>query len=219
MNKRALFGLIALLMATLACQTLFPTDTTEPSFNITEEPHVDGTEPAHSDDPGNMLPDTSFPDRPALPNTSGIEGVQTYPDESHYHNHVDFIEEPIGDLPPHSGAHYSAWQNCGIYDQPVEVGNALHSLEHGAVWLTYAPDLSETEVAALRDIVRGNEFVLMSPYPQQTKPVVLSAWTVQLVIDELPDDRIADFVDYFANGPQNPEPGAPCSGALGTPIE
>lgn len=218
MSKRVLLGLAALVMATLACQTLFPSESTDPSLTITEEPHVDIPEPVQTGEPSD-LPDTTFPDRPALPNTSGIEGVQTFPDESHYHNHIDFLVEPTGDLPPHSGPHLSAWQNCGIYDQPVAVGNALHSLEHGAVWLTYSSDLSENEVAALRDLVRGNEFVLMSPYPRQNKPVVLSAWTVQLAIDSLPDDRIAAFIDHYANGPQNPEPGAPCSGAFGNPIE
>jgi hypothetical protein len=160
-----------------------------------------------------------FPDRPAIPNDSGIEGVQTFPDKTEYHNHVDFVPEPEGDLPPAVGAHYRAWQNCGIYDQPIELGSALHSLEHGAVWLTYSPDLSAAEIADLQNLARGQSFVLMSPYPAQTKPVVLSAWTVQLVIDSLPDDRIAQFITYYQNGPQNPEPGAPCSGAIGTPLE
>jgi hypothetical protein len=129
------------------------------------------------------------------------------------------VDVPAGGIPPAFGAHLSAWQNCGIYDQPVGLGNALHSMEHGAVWLTSAPDLPEDQVLALRDIVRGREYVLMSPYPEQTKPVVLSAWTVQLVIDSLPDERIAKFLDFFVLGPQNPEPGAPCDGAIGTPIE
>jgi len=58
----------------------------------------------------------------------------------------------------------------------------------------------------------------MSPYSTQSKPVVMSAWGVQLVIDELPDDRIAQFIAYYENGPQNPEPGAPCDGAIGSPL-
>jgi len=168
---------------------------------------------------GAMKSDETFPNRDALPNDSGIEGVQTFPDRTEYHEHVEEVVDPGLDVPPAFGAHFSAWQNCGIYDQPVNVGNALHSIEHGAVWLTYSPDLPADQVNALRDIVRGNGFVLMSPYENQTKPVVLTAWTIQLTIDELPDARIAQFVQYYANGPQNPEPGAPCSGAFGTPLE
>lgn len=168
---------------------------------------------------GTMEADETFPNRDALPNDSGIEGVQTFPDRTEYHDHVQEVTDPGLGIPPAFGEHFSAWQNCGIYDQPVDLGNALHSLEHGAVWLTYSPDTSSEQVDSLRDIVHGKEFVLMSPYEGQTSPVVLTAWTVQLAIDELPDERIAQFVQYYVNGPQNPEPGAPCSGGVGTPLQ
>ena len=155
---------------------------------------------------------------PATPNDSGIEGVQTYPDKSEYHNHVDVVPTPEGNLPPVFGAHFSAWQNCGIYDQPIELGLALHSMEHGAVWLTYSSDLDVSQIADLQNLVRGHSYILMSPYPSQPNPVVLTAWGVQLVIDSLPDTRIAKFIAYYEQGPQNPEPGAPCSGAVGNPL-
>jgi hypothetical protein len=189
MSKKLMYLMVALLFSVSACATRF------------------------------MPIGDSFPDRNALPNDSGIEGVQTFPDRSEYHAHVLSLEELESDIPPAFGAHLFAWQNCGIYDQPVEIGNALHSLEHGAVWLTYALDLSADQVDALKDIARGNDYVLMSPYPRQANPVVLTAWTVQLVIDSLPDERIETFIAYYANGPQNPEPGAACSGSLGAPIE
>lgn len=175
-------------------------------------------EEAHTEEAASMPQPSGFPDKPAIPNDSGIEGVQTFPDKSEYHNHVNSLPEPEAKVPPPFGAHFNAWQNCGIYDQPIELGNALHSLEHGAVWLTFSPDLSESEVAELQNLVRGHEFVLMSPYPAQIKPVVLTGWGVQLVIDSLPDDRIVAFIAYYENGPQNPEPGALCSGAMGNPI-
>jgi len=155
---------------------------------------------------------------PAVPNDSGIAGVVTQPDRAAYHQHVQVIDTPTGDLPPMFGAHYPAWQNCGIYDKPLDLGNALHSMEHGAVWLTYRPDLDAAQVASLQALVRGHAYVLMSPYPPQTKPVVLTAWGTQLVIDKLPDDRIAKFIAYYELGPQNPEPGAPCDGAIGEPL-
>ena len=155
----------------------------------------------------------------ALPNdASGIEGVQTYGDRPEYHNHIDVVQAPEGDIPPVFGEHFRVWQNCGIYDQPIELGNALHSLEHGAVWLTYSQDLSREQIADLKSLVRGHDYVLMSPYPSQSDPVVLTAWGIQLVIDSLPDARIAQFIAYYEQGPQNPEPGAPCSGALGSPL-
>jgi len=159
-----------------------------------------------------------FQDKTALPNDSGIEGVQTFPDKAAYHDHVQTLNVPEGEMPPVFGAHFSAWQNCGIYDQLVELGSALHSMEHGAVWLTYRPDLDAKDVSDLQALVRGHAYVLMSPYASQVKSVVLTAWGVQLVIDSLPDDRIAKFIAYYEQGPQNPEPGAPCSGAVGAPL-
>src|SRR4051794_4886664 len=44
-------------------------------------------------------------------------------------------------VPPVGGAHAAVWLNCGIYDQPVPNENAVHSMEHGAAWFTYQPDL------------------------------------------------------------------------------
>lgn len=214
MKKRILLTLTALTLSMLACQALFPKDATQAS-------QADATEDVHTGESSvENQSDNGFPDRDALPNDSGIEGVQTFPDKSVYHNHAPQVTDPAGDLPPSFGEHLSAWQNCGIYDQPIEVGHALHSLEHGAVWLTYSPDVTEGETADLRAIVRNNShgFVLMSPYDSQKAPVVLSAWTVQLVIESLPDERIEKFIQYYENGPQNPEPGAPCSGKVGEPL-
>jgi len=197
-SLKTIILLVAVLAVTAACNTLipFPTETADPA----------------------SAPKNGFPDKSAIPNDSGIEGVQTFPDKSVYHNHVDVIQEPEGSVPPPFGEHFSAWQNCGIYDQPIELGSALHSMEHGAVWLTYRPDLGAADVADLQSLARGHDYVLMSPYPSQQSPVVLTAWGVQLVIDSLPDERIARFVSYYEQGPQNPEPGALCSGAIGEPL-
>lgn len=209
MNRRKIIGFLSVFaFAISACGQSLSTVTE--SAPVNDAP----TEPAPT-----MQQQSGFPDRPAISNDSGIDGVQTFPDKSEYHNHVTTLPDPEGTIPPPFGAHFSVWQNCGIYDQPVELGNALHSMEHGAVWLTYSPGLSESQIADLQNIARGHDFVLMSPYPPQTDPVVLTAWGVQLVIDSLPDDRIAKFIDYYELGPQNPEPGAPCSGALGKPIQ
>jgi hypothetical protein len=121
--------------------------------------------------------------------------------------------------PPMGGPHNPVWQNCGIYDQPVPNEQAVHSLEHGAVWITYQPDLSDTDVATLRDQVRGKSHALLSPYPDLPAPVVASAWGVQLKLDGADDARLPFFIERFHNGPQTPEPGAPCDGAVGEPIE
>jgi len=195
LKNMVLFVLVLSVMLT-SCSTPQPTATQAPA----------------------SIPQSGFLEKPALTNDSGIESVQTFPDKPEYHNHVQTVTDPKKELPPVFGEHFPAWQNCGIYDQPVELGSALHSMEHGAVWLSYAPDLDSAQIADLQKLVRGHGYVLMSPYASQVKPVVLTAWGVQLVIDSLPDDRIAKFIAYYEQGPQNPEPGAPCSGAVGNPL-
>jgi hypothetical protein len=145
-----------------------------------------------------------------------IEGVVDLgPQES---GHDDDIVIEVGALPPAGGMHHPTWQTCDIYEQPVDPKYAIHSLEHGAVWITYSPDLPEGEVAALRDIVGEQSFLLMSPYPGLASPIVLTAWGLQLEVDSASDGRIEDFIDRYRAGPQTPEPGASCSGGVNTPM-
>jgi hypothetical protein len=138
--------------------------------------------------------------------------------ERQTNEHVDG-EVEAGDLPPVGGGHSPQWQNCGIYDEPIGVENALHSLEHGAMWLTYHPDLPEADVETLRDAVRGEEYVLMSPYPGLRSPVVLTAWETQLELDSVGDERLEEFVNRYQQGPTTPERGATCQDGVGTPIQ
>lgn len=122
------------------------------------------------------------------------------------------------DLPPVGGLHSGVWQNCGIYDEPIEAKNGVHSMEHGAVWITYHPDLPAGDVETLQNTVRDESFVVMSPYPGLKSPVVLTAWGIQLEVDSVDDDRIINFVDLYQQGPQTPELGATCSDGTGTPL-
>lgn len=124
---------------------------------------------------------------------------------------------PYEQVPPVGGNHNPEWQNCGFYSQPIEAEFGVHSLEHGAVWITHRPDLPEDEVDALRDRT-ARSYVLVSPWEGELPaPVVASAWGKQLQFDSGTDPGIAQFVEFFASGPQTPEPGAPCNGGVGNP--
>jgi hypothetical protein len=130
--------------------------------------------------------------------------------------HVDGpVEYP--ETPPVGGDHAAAWQNCGTYSEPVADENGVHSLEHGTVWITYPPDLAADEISALEARASGETHVLVTPYPGLDSPIVLSAWGRQLRVDSADDERIDEFVRAFQQGPQTPELGATCSGAIGTP--
>jgi len=121
--------------------------------------------------------------------------------------------------PPMGGDHDPMWQNCDgrVYDKALRNENAVHSLEHGAVWITYKPDLAGQEVDKLKSKVNGTDYTLMSPYPGLDAPIVLSAWGKQLKLQNASDGRVDAFLKAFVKGPQTPEPGAACTGAKDTP--
>jgi len=124
--------------------------------------------------------------------------------------------------PPAGGPHDPRWLNCGVYTQPVRDENVVHSLEHGAVWITYLPSLPAGQVTALRHTVQshyggGDRYVILSPYPGQPAPVIATAWGNQLALQSAADPRVAGFIEHFREGPQTLEHGAPCAGGIGAP--
>lgn len=142
-----------------------------------------------------------------------ISGLRTFPDLTRNH-----VTTPVSypEAPPVGGDHSPFPQTCGAYDQPVPNERAVHSMEHGAVWITHRPDLPGPQVARLRALARRSH-VLVSPYPGQSTPAVASAWGLQVGLESADDPRLARFVDQFRQGPQTPEPGASCAGQ-GTPL-
>jgi len=144
----------------------------------------------------------------------GIKGVEhaKITDQTHTEDNVNYPENP-----PIGGPHNPVWQNCGFYSQPVQDENAVHSLEHGAVWITYSPDLPNDQVQTLRSLTASGKYLLVTPREDLPSPVVASAWGYQLKLDNANDPRLAQFLSKFIQGPQTLEPGAPCTGGTGDP--
>lgn len=140
---------------------------------------------------------------------TNIAGVRTYSDLSREHTtaQVDYPQQP-----PVGGRHNPVWAPCNgkVYPKPIPNENAVHSLEHGTVWITYRPGLPPEQQKALAERVRGEKFTMMSPYPDQQAPIALTAWGLQLKVDSARDDRIGAFLNSYVQGPQTPEPGATC---------
>jgi hypothetical protein len=115
--------------------------------------------------------------------------------------------------PPAGGPHNPAWQRCmgDVYDAQIASEHAVHSMEHGAVWVTYRPDLPKDQIDALAAKVRGNDYLLMSPFPGLDKPISLQAWGYQLKVNSASDKRIDEFIKVLAKN-ATMEPGTVCSG-------
>ena len=139
--------------------------------------------------------------------SSKIEGLQSFSNLSQAH-----VSTPVSysQTPPVGGAHNPIPQTCKAYDQPVPNERAVHSMEHGAVWITYRPDLPKADVDRLA--ARANSFVLVSPFPNLPAPVVASAWGKQVQLTSVDDPRLTQFISEFREGPQTPEPGTLCQG-------
>lgn len=152
---------------------------------------------------------------------SAIVGVNEMPGLSR--DHATALPEPTPSssggtvLPPAGGPHDPELQNCGIYSEPVATAKAVHSLEHGAVWIAYRSGLDQPQVDVLRAATRERTYTLLSPIEALDAPVVLTAWGVQLELKDASDPRVEQFLNKYVQGEQTPEPGAPCSGGSGTP--
>ncbi|MEU8560799.1 DUF3105 domain-containing protein [Streptomyces cyaneofuscatus] len=146
-----------------------------------------------------------------------IAGLKSWDGAELGRNHsAGDVDYPM--TPPVGGDHNPSWLNCDgdVYEKAVPNVNAVHSLEHGAVWVTYSAKAAEGDVAKLAERVRSTPFTLMSPYAEQEGAITLSAWGKQVTVDSADDRRVDQFLAQYVQGPQTPEPGAPCTGGLET---
>ena len=142
-----------------------------------------------------------------------IQGVKTYSYTGGQHQPglVTYKETPaVG------GAHNPAWQNCGVYVAPLYPSYVVHSLEHGAVSITYRPEIPAAQLRTLSDLTRTRNYTLLSPLDPLPSLIILSAWGAQLGVDDVSDARVKAFLDKYEQAKSAPEPGAPCSGGVRT---
>jgi hypothetical protein len=144
-----------------------------------------------------------------------IEGLQTF---DAYEEPQDHVDGPVdyAESPPVGGPHAPppGWADCTgtVYDVDIRHENAVHSLEHGAVWITYNPDEIEVaDIDTLAALVENESGRMMSPYVGLDSPISIQSWGHQLKVDSADDPRIEQFADLLTlNNEFTPEPGASC---------
>lgn len=150
---------------------------------------------------------------PAAPDIEGLEVLAEDPSHEHREGRIEYER-----VPPPGGPHHPRWLACDVYTEPVPTELAVHSLEHGAVWLAYKPDLTADQVEQLAQLATANpEYVLVSPQPGLDSRVVAVTWGAALEASSADDPRLAAFVERYAGGGQGGEPGLPCRGSGLTP--
>ncbi|MFD5269914.1 DUF3105 domain-containing protein [Streptomyces sp. NPDC058335] len=145
---------------------------------------------------------------------TGSDGVKTWKGtlgRTHVTKAVTYPMEP-----PVGGDHNQAWMNCNgdVYTKALDNVNAVHSLEHGAVWVTYNSKAPKADVDALAAKVKKTPYTLMSPDDKQADPIMLTAWGHQRTVSGASDPNIDKFFEKYVQGEQTPEPGAACTGGL-----
>lgn len=145
-----------------------------------------------------------------------VDGVVVLRIEGHQHTQARIRYEH---LPPAGGWHNPIWLNCGFYTEPEPIEAVVHSIEHGAVWLAYAPDLDAGAVGAVRALVESDPKVVATPFGDlpDGAAVVATAWARQLVVADATDPRLAEFIAAYVDADTAREAGGPCEGAYGEP--
>jgi hypothetical protein len=144
-----------------------------------------------------------------------INGVTFKPEAQR--NHIPGVIH-YDSSPPVGGNHSQYWADCTgtVYPQAIANENAVHMLEHGAIWITYnAKTLPASQLAKLKTYVQGVNRTALSPYPNLKTPISLQAWGYQLFLHSASDPRIAEFIAALKYNPKTtPEYGASCSDPL-----
>lgn len=150
--------------------------------------------------------------QPELAAAKSIKGL-TYRVEAQ-HTHIPGVIH-YDSSPPIGGNHSQYWGDCSgtVYANPIANENAVHMLEHGAIWITYNPDtLPKSDLTQLQKDVAGVDRMALSPYPGLKAPISLQAWGYQLFVNKASDPRIQQFISLLKYNKQTtPEYGATCS--------
>ena len=148
---------------------------------------------------------------PHTPQPDPETGVITYTEYDGALSPHEPDEVLYAQIPPVGGPHNGVWQDCGFYSEPIYNWHGVHSLEHGAVWITYDPELPASDIAEL-EALASQSHLLITPYPGLEDPVIASSWGRQVRLDGVDDPRLQQFIIEFRQNPETtPEPGALCS--------
>jgi hypothetical protein len=161
-------------------------------------------------------------DAPAATQTAGCGSIQTikpYPNDND-RTHIgtaSAVPTPPAlssypSTPPVSGPHDPVPLPAGVYSDPPDIYRTIHSLEHAAVIIWYAPGTTSDELAKLQTFFgKASEQakVIVAPYdyPSQGtagklpagKQMVLVAWHHMQTCSQVSLPAAYDFVAHYRN--------------------
>ncbi|MDO8470863.1 MAG: DUF3105 domain-containing protein [bacterium] len=111
--------------------------------------------------------------------------------------------------PPTSGNHWPDPLKDGLYDVQKPDEAAVHSLEHGRIWISYKPSISAPAIQALNELLSGQQAVIFTPREKNDTDIALAAWMRLDTFNLSPEgsvdtERILTFIkNYRGKGPEN----------------
>lgn len=119
-----------------------------------------------------------------------VEAVGPYQPQEQDQLHISGDMPPLSSypsVPPASGPHNEVTMSAGVYTSPPAIDRVIHSLEHGAAVVWYAPDASGAELDRLRaffDESSAGARVIVAPYdyPDQGQAGRLPAGTQMALV-------------------------------------
>lgn len=119
--------------------------------------------------------------------------------------------------PAVSGPHAPQPAPCGVAGQPIPVENAVHSLEHGAVGINYAPDLDPEVIKEIEALVgEYEEDVFSAPLEGMEAPIAVSSWGRIMKLDAFDKAAATEYIEAFAGG--GPEAAQTCPNSSDSPF-
>ena len=105
--------------------------------------------------------------------------------------------------PPTSGDHLAEAEKWGVYDKEVSEKEAVHSLEHGGIWITYK-DIDEESIRILTEIGKENSgSTVISPRSANDVKIAVVSWGRMMTLDTVDKALIQKYIDTYKN--QGPE--------------
>jgi hypothetical protein len=132
------------------------------------------------------IPAQQISDITKAASAAGCTLKEKLPNEGAGHIEKTFKASDYKQNPPTSGNHFPQWYQDGVYapgDTP-ELGQLVHTLEHGRIDVQYAPGTPKTTVAQLETFFKENEdgyhMLLFENGTKMPFAVAATAWDNQL---------------------------------------
>jgi hypothetical protein len=160
---------------------------------------------------GVELPERVEPNLDKAAKLAGCE-VTHPPDEGRGHAEKTFTPADYDTNPPTSGTHFPQWAQDGIYDQDTvpQLGELVHTLEHGRINIQYKPGTPPRVVeqleALLAEFDGGHHMLLYPNTTEMDAQVAATAWDHMVTCAEVNEktwDALRAFTErYVDKGPE-----------------